>query len=121
LWYQLNHYNMAHSTHPLMKLISGMLGKEVIFKNYYEKTVVSKKPDMSKRVLSEKQEDWNSRMKYANAYAKHIYKKKDDRMKERVRLSLPPHKSLYHALVKEHLDKHKNMTLEDISYASASI
>ena len=47
---------MAHSTHPLMKLISGMLGKEVIFKNYYEKTVVSKKPDMSKRVLTEKQD-----------------------------------------------------------------
>jgi hypothetical protein len=112
---------MAHSTHPLMKLISGMLGKEVIFKNYYEKTVVSKKPDMSKRVLTEKQKDWNWRMKYANAYAKNIYGNKEGRMKERVRLSLPPHKSLYHALVKEHLDKYKDLTLDDISYDASSV
>jgi hypothetical protein len=109
---------MAHSTHPLMKLISGMLGKEVIFKNYYEKTVVSKKPDMSKRVLTEKQIDWNWRMKYANAYAKDIYKNKDERMKQRVRLSLPPHKSLFHALVKEHLDMHKDKPLNDLMYSS---
>jgi hypothetical protein len=111
---------MAHSTHPLMKLISGMLGKQVIFKNYYEKTVVSKRPDMSNRVLTEKQQDWNWRMKYANAYAKLIYDKKEERMKERVRLSLPPHKSLYHALVKEHLVKFKDMTLDDISHDFAS-
>jgi hypothetical protein len=97
-----------------MKLISGMLGKEVIFKNYYEKTVVSKRPDMSKIVLTEKQQDWNWRMKYANAYAKDIYRK-GEHMKERVRLSLPPHKSLYHALVKECLDKYKTVSLDDMS------
>jgi len=95
-----------------------MLGKEIIFKNYYDKTVVSKRPNMSKRVLSEKQQDWNWRMKYANAYAKSIYANKADRMKERIRLGIHPHKSLFHALVKEHLDKFKNSTLEDISLSS---
>jgi len=104
---------MSKST--FLNLVSGMLGKEIVFKNYYDKTVVSKRPNMSKRVLSEKQKDWNWRMKYANAYAKSIYQKKDDRMKERVRLGLHPHQSLFHALVKEHLDKFKNSTLQDIS------
>ena len=103
---------MSKST--FLNLVSGMLGKEIIFKNYYDKTVVSKRPNMSKRVLSEKQKDWNWRMKFANAYAKNIYKNKDERKKERVRLELPPHKSLFHALVKEHLDKHKDLPLAEV-------
>ena len=53
-------------------------------------------------------------MKFANAYAKNIYKNKDERKKERVRLELPPHKSLFHALVKEHLDKHKDLPLIEV-------
>lgn len=70
---------------------------------------------MSNRVLTEKQIDWNRRMTVANKYAKAIYARKDDRMKERVRLGLPPHKSLFHALVKEHLDAFRNSDLVDIS------
>jgi hypothetical protein len=81
---------MAMSKSTFLNLVSGMLGKEIIFKNYYDKTVISKRPDMSKRVLTEKQKDWNLRMKFANAYAKNIYKNEDDRMKERIRLGLPP-------------------------------
>jgi hypothetical protein len=105
---------MAMSKSTFLNLVSGMLGKEIIFKNYYDKTVISKRPDMSKRVLTEKQKDWNWRMRFANAYAKNIYKKEEDRLKERIRLGLPPHKSLFHALVKEHLDKHKDMPLIEV-------
>ena len=104
---------MSKST--FLNLVSGMLGKEIVFKKFYDKTVISKRPDMSKRVLTEKQIEWNTRMLYANAYAKNIYKNENERMKERIRLGLPPHKSLFHALVKEHLDKYKDSTLEDIS------
>jgi hypothetical protein len=106
---------MAKTNNPIMSLLSGLLGNQVVFKNYYDKTVVSKKPDMSKRVLSEKQIDWNWRMRLANGYAKHIHSKKEERIKERIRLNLAPHKSLYHALVKEHLDKHKDLPLEDVT------
>lgn len=109
---------MAMSKSTFLNLVTGMLGKEIVFKKFYDKTVISKRPDMSNRVLSEKQVDWNWRMKYANAYAKDIYKEEDNRMKERIRLGLPPHKSLFHALVKEHLDKYKDSSLEDISLAS---
>ena len=104
---------MSKST--FLNLITGMFGKELVFKKFYDKTVISKRPDMSNRVLSEKQMEWNRRMQYANAYAREIYKNKEDRMKERIRLSLPPHRSLFHALVKEHLDKYKRLSLEDIS------
>lgn len=106
---------MAMSKSTFLNLVSGMLGKEIIFKNYYDKTVISKRPDMSKRKLSAKQKDWNLRMRLANGYAKHIYGKKEQRMMERVRLELPPHKSLFHALVKEHLDKYKDKPLIDIT------
>jgi hypothetical protein len=110
----LNLQTMARSKNPLMHLVSGMFGKQIIFKTYYDKTVISKMPDMSRRKLSDKQKDWNWRMRLANAYAKHVYNKKEERMKERVRLCLPPHKSLFHALVKEHLDKHKDIPLIDV-------
>jgi hypothetical protein len=106
---------MAMSKSTFLNLVSGMLGKEIIFKNYYDKTVISKRPDMSKRKLTEKQMEWNLRMRIANGYAKNIYGNKDQRMTERVRLSLPPHKSLFHALVKEHLDKNRDKPLEEVS------
>jgi hypothetical protein len=94
---------------------SGSIGKELVFKRYYDKTVVSKMPDMSKRVLTEKQMECNERMRLATIYAKAWYKLKDERIKMRIRLNLPAHKSLFHALVKEHLDLHKHQTLDEVN------
>ena len=61
-------------------------------------------PDMSNRVLSEKQKESNERMRLATIYAKHMYRTEEGKIKSRIRLKLPAHKSLFHALVKEHLD-----------------
>jgi hypothetical protein len=93
---------------------SGSIGKQLVFKRYYDKTVVSKMPNMSKRVLSEKQKESNERMRLATIYAKAWYKIEEEKIKARIRLKLPAHKSLFHALVKEHLDLHKNQTLAEI-------
>ena len=92
---------------PLIKGASGKVAGDVVYKTYYDKTVISKVPDMSKRVLSEKQIQWNERMIDANAYAHSFYTSEEDKLKARIRLKLPPHKSLYHALIKEWLDKCK--------------
>lgn len=110
---------MARSTSPLHHF-SGILGDEIVFKRYYDKTVISIKPDMSNRVLSPKQEEWNERMQLANIYAKLIYKKEEEKLKARMRLNLPPHKSLFHALVKEHLDMNKHLPVNEIGTDSKS-
>jgi hypothetical protein len=48
----------------------------------------------------------------ANAYAGHYYASEEERIKARIRLKLPAHKSLYHALVKEWMDKEKMKGVE---------
>jgi hypothetical protein len=105
---------MAIVINPFMNQASGSVGKMLVYKKYYDKTVVSKMPDMSKRVLSEKQLEANERMRLANIYAKYNYKTEERKIQARVRLNLPAHKSLYHALVKEHLDKHMQMPVQEV-------
>lgn len=85
---------------------SGRIG-EFVIKTYRDKTVIAKRPDMRNRVLSEKQRQANKRMVEANRYAKSLYGSEEQRLTERIRLKLPQHKSLYHALIKEYLDKNK--------------
>jgi len=92
---------------PLIKGASGKVAGDIVYKTYYDKTVISKVPDMSKRKLSKKQIDWNHRMTQANTYAHFFYASEEEMLKVRTRLKLPAHKSLYHAPVKEWLDKCK--------------
>jgi hypothetical protein len=99
---------------PFVQNASGTIGKELVFKKYYDKTVISKMPDMSKRVLSEKQIESNERLRMANLYAKFIYKTEEGKLAARIRLKLPAHKSLFHALVKEYLNIFKSISLEDL-------
>ena len=105
---------MAIINNPFLQNASGAVGRTIVFKKYYDKTVVSKMPDMSKRVLSEKQIESNERMRLATIYAKYMYKTEEGKIKARIRLKLPAHKSLFHALVKEHLDQHKQLPLQEV-------
>ena len=105
---------MAIIDNPLFKQVSGTIGGQIVYKKYYDKTVVSKKPDMSRRVLSEKQVESNERMRLANLYAKYIYSTEEGKDKARIRLRLAAHKSLFHALVKEHLDEYRHLPLEEV-------
>ena len=106
---------MAIVNNIFLKNASGSIGKELVFKRYYDKTVVTKMPDMSRRVLSPKQIESNERMRLATKRAKAWYKIEEERIKVRIRLKLPAHKSLFHAMVKEYLDLHKHQTLEEMN------
>ncbi|HET7001900.1 MAG TPA: hypothetical protein VFI33_11345 [Puia sp.] len=106
---------MAIVNNMFLQNASGSVGKQLVFKRYYDKTVVSKMPDMSKRVLSKKQMESNERMWMATKLAKAWYKIEEERIKARIRLKLPAHKSLFHALVKEYLDLHKHQTLDEMN------
>jgi len=105
---------MAIIHNPFLQNASGSVGKMLVYKKYYDKTVVSKMPDMSKRVLSEKQVESNERMRLANVFAKYIYRTEEGKLKARIRLKLPAHKSLFHALVKEHLDMNRHLPLQQV-------
>ena|ERR1700676_2442801 len=105
---------MAIINNPFLQNASGSVGKMLVYKRYHDKTVVSKMPDMSKRVLSEKQKECNERMRLATIYAKYMYRTEEGKIKARIRLKLPAHKSLFHALVKEHLDQHRHLTLQQV-------
>ncbi len=105
---------MAIINNPFVQNASGAVGRLLVYKRYYDKTVISKMPDMSRRVLSEKQKESNERMRLATIYAQYMYKTEERKMQARIRLKLPTHKSLFHALVKEHLDQHRSMPLEQV-------
>ena len=97
-----------------MQQTSGTIGKLLVYKRYKDKTVVSKLPDMSSRVLSEKQKETNERMRLANIYAKYLYRTEEGKSKARERLKVPAHKSLFHSLVKEHLDQRRHLPLRQV-------
>jgi hypothetical protein len=100
---------MAKTDNTLLLRARGTVAGDVVFKRYYDTTVISKKPDMSKRVLSEKQKEWQDRMALATAHAKEVCSNEERKIKEMIRLKVPPHKSVFRALIKEHLEMFRNM------------
>ena len=92
---------MAISENLLLQKLSGHLGKQIVFKQYGEKTVVTKYPDMSKRKLSPKQLRVNAIMEEANSEAKRIIADEEMRNAAQVRLNVTRNK-LYTALIKEY-------------------
>ncbi len=92
---------MAISESLIMQKMSGQLGKELVFKQYGSKTVVTKYPNMSNRVLSEKQLRINEIMADANYHAKGILANEELRNAAQVRLNTT-RKKLYTALIKEY-------------------
>ncbi len=81
--------------------LSGQLNKELVFKQYGDITVVSKYPDMSKRILSDKQKQVHVMMIEANYTAKSIMADEEKSKAAQVRLNVTRNK-LYTALIKEY-------------------
>jgi len=97
---------MAITNNVIMKNLSGHLGKEIVFKQYGDKTVVSKYPDMSKRILSAKQIQAQEMMEEANYEARGIMADKKLRNEALLRLNVTTNK-LYTALIREYFRKAK--------------
>jgi hypothetical protein len=104
---------MAKTNNPLLQQVSGSFGGDIVFKRYYDKTVISAKPDFSKRVLSEKQKEWNERKRVATIYAQAICANPEWKLRATMRLKPPAHKAVYHAIIKDHLNRFKNMSIHD--------
>lgn len=97
---------MAISNNILLKLLSGGLNKQLVFKQYSDKTVVSVYPDMSKVVFTEKQLQVQEKMAKAHFTAKGIMANEELASAAQVRLNVTRNK-LYTALIKEYFKEHK--------------
>jgi hypothetical protein len=104
---------MAISTSLLLKNLSGHIGKQIVVKQYGDKTVVSKYPDMSKRKLSPKQLRVNEMMENANYEAKRIIADDTLRNEAQVRLNVTRNK-LYTALIKDYFKKAQTNTVGNL-------
>jgi hypothetical protein len=92
---------MALTENILLKNASGHIGRQLVIKQYGDKTVLAKYPDMSRRKLSVKQKKVNEMMEEANAYAKLILADEELRDQAQVRLNVTRNK-LYTSLIKEY-------------------
>ena len=92
---------MAISRNLLLHKLSGHIGKQVVFKQYGDKTVMSKYPDMSSRKLSPKQMQVNETMEKANREAKKILANAQLCHAAQVRLDVTRNR-LYTALIKDY-------------------
>lgn len=98
---------MAYTRNILMKKTSGHIDKQIVFKNYPGKTVISKYPDMSKVKRSPEQKRINDLMEAANDAAREIIY--DDKLRREAldRLNVTRNR-LYNALIKEYFQLHKD-------------
>ena len=92
---------MAISNNLLHFNLSGHLGRQLVFKQYGNKTIVSKYPDMSKRKFSARQKQLQETMAEANYTARTILADEQLRMEAQLRLNVTSNR-LYTALIKEY-------------------
>lgn len=97
---------MARLTkNSLLEALTGTLGKQLVFKQYHDKTVVSKCPDMTRVKPSRKQKDQRTLMKKANDYASKI--NRDPVLRKKYEKKLKKGESIFHRAKKEFFEMRK--------------
>ena len=89
----------------ILRDISGQIGKQLVFKNYGDRTVITQYPDMSRVKPSRKQKSNRNLFKEAVAYAKTI--NCNPALKNKYAKKVKPGESVYHFAIKEYLEKNK--------------
>jgi hypothetical protein len=92
---------MAISENILLHKLSGHIGRQLVVKQYGDKTVIAKYPDMSNRKLSKKQRQVNKLMQEANVEARRVLAEPVLRDAAQVRLNVTRNK-LYTSLIREY-------------------
>ena len=94
---------MAIAKDIISQGLSGAIGKEVVFKIYDDKTVVTKYPNMKNIVPSAAQKTQRNKFREAHNYAKKI---NDNRVsKAAFALKIPAGRSVYRWAVKEFMKR----------------
>src|SRR5687767_7503147 len=98
---------MPITTNAIMTGARGTFGKQVDFKKYGDKTVISSVPDFSERKLSPKQLNNTKTMSKANYYAKGIIADDELRNEAQLRLNVQRNR-LYTSLIREYYENYYN-------------
>ncbi len=96
---------MARLTNSFLENIRGGLGKQLVFKQYKNKTVVTSYPDMSQVKPSEGQKEGRKLFAEAVAYAKAVSQNAEQ--KAEYGKKVKQGESIYHFALKEYLAKCK--------------
>jgi hypothetical protein len=96
---------MARMDESILKNLRGALGKQLVVKQYGDKTVVTKYPHMRKVKPSELQKLYRARFTEAVAYAKAI--SRHPLQKAAYQHKVKNGQSVYHYALKEYLEKNK--------------
>ena len=88
--------------------LRGTLGKEIVFKHYRDKVVVSKYPDMNKVKPSALQVENRKRMKEATAYALSVLH--NPKLKTAFEKTLQPGETVYRKAIKQYFQDRKQKT-----------
>ena len=99
--------------HSILSGISGALGKEVVFKKYATGIVVSKMPDMSGVVPSQKQSVRREIFQQAVYYAKSI--NSNPELKKAYATKLGEGESVFNAAIKEYLKMEKERISDELN------
>jgi hypothetical protein len=94
---------MAILDSKVLEHLRGHIGKQLVFKRYGDKTIVTRYPDMSRVKRSRLQKEGTNQFKEAVAYAQSILY--DANKREAFAKTLPPGKSIYHAAISEFMKK----------------
>jgi hemerythrin superfamily protein len=89
----------------LLAGVSGRIGDSIVIKQYSYGTVISAMPDMSRVKKSKLQKVKQTDFAKAVAYAQSIIR--DKKKKEKYAKNIEKGKTVYHAAIKEYLDKVK--------------
>jgi hypothetical protein len=79
---------MAISKNPLLKGVRGTINKQLVIREYFNKTVLSACPDMSNRILSGKQIRQNNILTKANIEVRAILNNEQKRNEAQIRLNV---------------------------------
>ena len=91
----------------VLKGLSGQLGKQLVFKQYGNKTVVSRFPDMSKIKPGKLQQQKSSLFSEAVAYARAIIN--DPVLKKKYQTKVKRGQTVYHYAIQEFYKKQKQV------------
>ena len=96
------------SENVLWKKVSGQFNRQLVFKQYGDKTVITRYPDMRKRKLSAKQVRVTEMMGDACEYAKGILRNEELSHAAQIRLNVTRNR-LYPSLVSEYFRSKKDV------------
>ena len=89
----------------ILEALQGSIGKELVFKQYADKVVITQYPDMSNVKPSTRQKEQREKMKEANAYARTVLSNPE--LKAVYEQNLQKGESVYRKAIKEYFARLK--------------